>query len=562
MSSSIRQATAPGRSRLGRRRPPFGRRPHDPSPTTRARRSRPADAAGNVSSCSVESYVEDSTAPASRRARPEPRLPANNNSPLISGSADDGVTVKLYTTATAPAPSSERDGRQLQRAGIAISVADDSSTTSTPPRRTRPATSAAARSPTCTSRTRPPASPTARVTSCSARQQQCPEDHRQRGRRLDGQALHDERLLGLYRGEWHRRRAAPRSPGRGGRRFDHELQGDGDTTLPATSAAARAHLSTSRTRRHRRSLLRSIPDPVGPANDNTPLISGNAEAGSTVELYTTGDCSGAVAASAPTRRHSARLASRSPSPTTRRRPSRRPQPMRPAISAAARRARSPTSRTRTLRVCPRVSARRPASPANDNAPMITGTAQAGSTVKLYATSDCSGAVVASDTAAAFASPGLAVFVSDDSTTTYSAVRPTGPTPRAARRRSPPSIEDSTAPAQPNGLGSTPAPPANDNAPKITGSADAGSTVKLYTTNDCSGSVEASGAAAACARQVSRSRWPTTRPPPSRQRRPTRPATSAPARAATSTSRTRRRRLSRPASARTPPPRPMTERTRR
>jgi len=53
-------------------------------------------------------------------------------------------------------------------------------------------------------------------------------------------------------------------------------------------------------------------------------------------------------------------------------------------------------------------------------------------------------------------------------------------------------EDSTSPAAPTGLATTPSSPANNNSPNVTGSAEAGSTVKLYTNNTCSSSVVGSG----------------------------------------------------------------------
>src|SRR5207253_11258512 len=53
-------------------------------------------------------------------------------------------------------------------------------------------------------------------------------------------------------------------------------------------------------------------------------------------------------------------------------------------------------------------------------------------------------------------------------------------------------EDQIAPAAPTGLGSSPASPASNVSPVIFGSAEAGSTVKLYTTSDCSGTAVASG----------------------------------------------------------------------
>src|SRR5207244_2946185 len=138
----------------------------------------------------------------------------------------------------------------------------------------------------------------------------------------------------------------------------------------------------------------------------------------------------------------------------------------------------------------------PASPANDNAPKVSGTAEAGSTVKLYTNSSCTSAVAASGTAATFSAPGLAVAVGDDSSTTFYA-----PATDAAGNVSPCSsgltyVEAPTSPAPRSSLPVSPASPANDNAPKVSGSAEAGSTVKLYTNSSCTSAVAASGTAAA------------------------------------------------------------------
>jgi hypothetical protein len=62
----------------------------------------------------------------------------------------------------------------------------------------------------------------------------------------------------------------------------------------------------------------------------------------------------------------------------------------------------------------------PVSPANNNSPKIIGAAESASTVKLYTDASCTGAVVATGSAAAFASPGIAVSVPDNSTTTFRA----------------------------------------------------------------------------------------------------------------------------------------------
>jgi hypothetical protein len=55
--------------------------------------------------------------------------------------------------------------------------------------------------------------------------------------------------------------------------------------------------------------------------------------------------------------------------------------------------------------------------------------------------------------------------------------------------------DTVPPTIPNVIGTTPGSPANDNNPRVRGAAAANSTVRLYTTIDCSGSPAATGSAA-------------------------------------------------------------------
>src|SRR4029077_1809236 len=57
------------------------------------------------------------------------------------------------------------------------------------------------------------------------------------------------------------------------------------------------------------------------------------------------------------------------------------------------------------------------------------------------------------------------------------------------------VEDSTAPAPPTLSDTDPDSPANDNSPQVKGSAEAGSTVSLYTSSACAGSPVAQGSAA-------------------------------------------------------------------
>ena len=230
--------------------------------------------------------------------------------------------------------------------------------------------------------------------------------------------------------------------------------------------------------------------PASPANNNSPAIRGTVDAGTTIKLYTTTNCTGAVAATGTAAAFtSPGLNVAVPGDAT-------TQVTATSIDAAGNV--SPCSSAlayvedSTAPVPPSSLGLTPTSPANNNAPKLSGTAEAGSAVKLYTTSDCSGAPAATGTAAAFASPGLSLSVGDDSSTAFHATATD-----AAGNTSPCSlgatyVEDSTAPTAPTGLGMSPASPANNNSPKVTGTAEAGATVKVFTTSDCSGAPAATG----------------------------------------------------------------------
>ena len=110
---------------------------------------------------------------------------------------------------------------------------------------------------------------------------------------------------------------------------------------------------------------------------------------------------------------------------------------------------------------PVITGSSPSSPANENSPRIVGSAEAGTTVRLYASADCTGPVVTTGSPAAFAS-GLAVPVADDSSSTFAATAT-----NAGGHSSPCSaaftyVEDSTPPSAsidsgPSGLTNDPRP---------------------------------------------------------------------------------------------------------
>jgi arylsulfatase A-like enzyme len=156
---------------------------------------------------------------------------------------------------------------------------------------------------------------------------------------------------------------------------------------------------------------------------------------------------------------------------------------------------------------PYFNATAPASPANNNSPKVKGTAQVGSTVRLYkaaTSSDCTPAnLLATGTAAAFSSPGLTVSVPDNSVTRFraTATDAAGNT-SVCSAGSIVYTEDSTPPPGPYFSGTTPVSPANNNSPQVKGTAQVGSTVRLYkapTRGDCTpANLAATGSAASFA----------------------------------------------------------------
>jgi CSLREA domain-containing protein len=69
---------------------------------------------------------------------------------------------------------------------------------------------------------------------------------------------------------------------------------------------------------------------------------------------------------------------------------------------------------------PLITASNPKSPANNNLPKLRGLAAAGSIVRIYKTAGCTGPAVKAGSASTFSSPGLAVTVANNTSTTFRA----------------------------------------------------------------------------------------------------------------------------------------------
>ncbi len=234
-------------------------------------------------------------------------------------------------------------------------------------------------------------------------------------------------------------------------------------------------------------------DPDSPANDNNPEVKGSAEAGSTVKIYSSSDCTGSPLASGS-------AASFSGAGITTPVPSNQTTNLRASATDAAGNASGCSTalaytHDSSAPATPSLTDTDPDSPANDNNPEVKGTAEAGSTVKIYSTAGCTGSPLASGSAATFSGAGITTPVAGDQTTNLRATATDSLNNASGCSRALAYSEDSSAPGTPSLTDTDPDSPANDNNPEVKGSAEAGSTVRIYSTAGCTGSPLASGSAA-------------------------------------------------------------------
>ena len=136
----------------------------------------------------------------------------------------------------------------------------------------------------------------------------------------------------------------------------------------------------------------------------------------------------------------------------------------------------------------------PASPADDNQPRLKGSAQPGTSVGVYANPTCTGAPVASGTAAQLAGQGIAVTVGDNTVTEFSA-KATDLAPLTSACSAPVAYTEDSDAATPQLTSTDPASPGTSGTPRILGTAEAGSTVRVYAGAACAGLPVATGSAA-------------------------------------------------------------------
>jgi hypothetical protein len=470
------------------------------------------DGSSNTSACSTSSvtYVEDSTPPAAPTiTATDPASPSSSTTPLVKGtSSADTQAVEVFTQASCTGTPTSGTKAAFEGAGIQVTVPANQTT-----QLSARALDAAGNPSTCSSSfsyandSSPPAAPTITDTDPdSPSSDPTPM--------VKGTSSADTQDVDVYT-----QVSCQGSPTAGtkaafeGAGIEVTVAANQTTQLSARArdAVGNASACSSSFPYTHDNIPPAEPtslasSPPSPANDNTPEISGSAEAGSTVNVYkapSTSDCTGpnlATTGSAADFNSPGLTVNVADDTTTTFRAT--------ATDAAGNT--SPCSMSSvtyeedsSLPGTPTITATDPVSPSNsDTNPLVRGSADANTVmVEVFTQENCQGGATPG-TKDAFVGAGIEVSVAPNQTTQLSA-RALG----ASMNPSPcsgsfPYVHDSIEPASPTLTATSPPSPANDNFPEMMGTAEADSTVNLYralTDLDCIlGNLAATGSAAAFA----------------------------------------------------------------
>ncbi|MEW5849460.1 MAG: Ig-like domain-containing protein [Myxococcota bacterium] len=234
-------------------------------------------------------------------------------------------------------------------------------------------------------------------------------------------------------------------------------------------------------------------NPVGPANNRAPVVTGTAEAGTSVRIFPGPGCTTLVG-QGTAEELATGITLSLPDNTT------LTLYVTTEDTAGNRSTCTASSITYTVDSTPPTPpsflGSTPLSPANNNAPLIRGRAPGAVLVHLYRDAECTGEITGSGSATDFEGSGLSVLADDNTTTRYYGrsedvagnISDCSPTSLAY-------TEDSLPPDPPQILGTQPASPANDNQPRVAGSAEVGATVRIFTDSNCTVQVSQGASAA-------------------------------------------------------------------
>ncbi len=236
--------------------------------------------------------------------------------------------------------------------------------------------------------------------------------------------------------------------------------------------------------------------PPSPSPNDQPRLYGLAPANSTVQVFRNGDCTGApiTSGSALTFTGAGILVDMTPN-TTNTLTVRATNTIGGADSACS----APFTYVHddTDPDAPTMLRAVPGSPTQNPAPTVRGDAEAGSTVRVFVDTSCSGTEVDRGSAAEFAaSPGLSLGALTPNTPHIVRANATDAAGNVSLCSDPLTvIVDTVAPAAPTGLSVQPAALTNDRTPALQGTAESGSQVQVFVDSACAGSPDATGTAA-------------------------------------------------------------------
>jgi hypothetical protein len=228
-------------------------------------------------------------------------------------------------------------------------------------------------------------------------------------------------------------------------------------------------------------------DPASPANDATPALSGTAEAGSTLRVFRSTNCSGPELATTTV-------------PTgggftlTVTVPEGASSFTATAIDAAQNTSACSSAlgytHDATPPAAPVLTAFDPAAGTNTN-PTVSGTAEAGSVIRIFRNGVCDGTPAMTTTTAGNGAFTMPVAVEENKATTFSVLARdlAGNLSPCSNQRT--YTHDSIAPEAPSLTGTSPGSPSSDATPDVLGAnPDSGTTVRVYLTAACTGAVAA------------------------------------------------------------------------
>jgi hypothetical protein len=233
--------------------------------------------------------------------------------------------------------------------------------------------------------------------------------------------------------------------------------------------------------------------PASPSNDGTPTVNGFGETGSVVRLFVASDCSGSFVAEGVVSSGAFHIDVVVPAGATR-------TFYAHAVDTAGNASACSTSSVSysvdaTPPSAPNVNGAAPPTPSSVIAPTIVGESEAGATVETFLNSGCTGAPAGMGTASVTGAFSVVTTVKANSENRiYARARDGAGNTSSCSSTFAFYVHDGVAPEAPVLSGSVPVSGSAEVTPSIQGSAESGSTVRLFASASCDGAVVGEGMA--------------------------------------------------------------------